>query len=224
LGLRWLTRRIPDRFKSRIPTFTGEFEAIDWERTRVYFSSVASQSLMLNRRGREPWGIVSPGGEYERIREEVIAGLKSLQHPETSQAVVSHVYRPEEIYHGPFVSRAPDIIVQCAPGFQLQHGFDAPVIQSAQRSPGSRSGIHAPEGMALGWGAGVKSSASFHAHIADVAPTVLHAFGLSVPDLDGRVLEELFDSPALVTAGSSKPYSPEQEKKITERLERLGYL
>lgn len=224
LGLRWLTRRIPDRVKSRIPTFTGEFEAIDWERTRVYFSSAASQSLMLNRRGREPWGIVSPEREWERIREEVITGLKSLKHPETGQSIVAQVYRPEEIYHGPYVSHAPDIIVQCAPGYQLQHGFNAPVIQSAQRSPGSRSGIHAPEGMALLWGAGIKSAVPFHARIADIAPTVLHAFGLSVPDMDGRVLDELFDSPALVAAGSSSPYSPEQERKITERLQRLGYL
>jgi predicted AlkP superfamily phosphohydrolase/phosphomutase len=228
LGLRWLTQRLPERMKSRIPTLRDEFEGIDWERTRAYFSSLASQSLMVNLRGREPFGVVSPGREYHQICEQVMAGLKTLQHAETKQSIVAEVYHREEIYHGTFVDRAPDIIAQCAPPFQLQHGFNSPLIQTAS-GVAPRSGTHAAQGMALLWGGKIKPKIGLEAHIADIAPTVLHAFGLPVPDMDGRILHEAFDSSCELNlvaslAESDSSYSPEQERKITERLRRLGYL
>jgi predicted AlkP superfamily phosphohydrolase/phosphomutase len=227
LGLTGLTRRIPEGMKSRLPMPAGEFDSsqqIDWERTRVYFSSLSGQSLMVNLKGREPWGIVS-GSEYERICADVIARLKTLRHEVTGQPILTEVHHREEAYDGPFVSRAPDIIAQCASGYQLQHGVDAPIIQPVQQGVESRSGIHAPEGMALLRGPGIRANSRFHAHIADVAPTILHTFGLSAPDMDGRMLDEVFAEPALcaVAGEGSSPYSPEQERKITERLRRLGY-
>ena len=80
------------------------------------------------------------------------------------------------------------------------------------------------------------------ASLMDIAPTALYALGLPVPDdMDGQVLEELFDedfrranpvrfsrsddSPSSHEDGEKKDYDDaEDEEKVKERLRSLGYL
>jgi arylsulfatase A-like enzyme len=71
----------------------------------------------------------------------------------------------------------------------------------------------------------------------DLAPTILYAMGVPVPsDMDGRVLDEAFDSEYLSAfkvqysdAPTDRPsgeqeYSDEDEEEIKERLRGLGYV
>ena len=75
------------------------------------------------------------------------------------------------------------------------------------------------------------------AALIDLAPTVLAAMDVSVPDdMDGKVLTDAFEDgyfrehPIRYTAGQSVGthdevhLSPEQEEMIRERLRGLGYL
>ena len=78
------------------------------------------------------------------------------------------------------------------------------------------------------------------ARIIDYAPTILHSFGVEVPqDMDGRVLQEIFteeylsDTPVRVSETTSAEYdapdkSPamteEESEEIRVRLRGLGYL
>jgi predicted AlkP superfamily phosphohydrolase/phosphomutase len=182
------------------------------------------QSLRLNVRGREPYGIIAPGDEYLQTRERVMGELRKIRNGSGGQ-IITDAYARDDIFSGPFMDDAPDIVVQCASGYQLQNGVRGPLIQSALHGTWPRSGAHAPEGMALFWGSGVKKAIEFHAHITDIAPTVLEAFGAEAPDLDGRPLRELFSA-----NGDQSPhagpygYSREQEALVTERLRMLGYL
>jgi hypothetical protein len=70
-----------------------------------------------------------------------------------------------------------------------------------------------------------------------MAPTILHLMGQPVPeDMDGRVLEELFE-PAFIVAnrvevggsegldgGQGTQYSDEEAAIVEERLKALGYI
>jgi len=70
------------------------------------------------------------------------------------------------------------------------------------------------------------------ATIADLAPTVLHAMGLPVPDdMDGRVLSELFADGRRVETEAARGsdsdaavYTAEEEAAIEASLRGLGYI
>ena len=75
------------------------------------------------------------------------------------------------------------------------------------------------------------------ASIMDIAPTLLHDLQMPIPsDMDGRVLEEIFNQDFLrrvpisyVDSLSGKPpkdtdYTAEEEQAIIRRLQDLGYL
>lgn len=85
------------------------FSNVDWTRTRAY--GLGINGLYLNIKGREPEGIIAPGDEAERLRTELIERLLALRDPETGEQVIAGVYRPEDIYSGPYVGKAPDLIV-----------------------------------------------------------------------------------------------------------------
>jgi len=85
------------------------FQNTDWSRTKAY--GLGINSLYLNLRNREPNGIVNSGSDFESLRSELIQRLKAIRDPETGAAVISNVYRPQEIYSGPYTNRAPDLIV-----------------------------------------------------------------------------------------------------------------
>lgn len=85
------------------------FADVDWTGTKAY--GLGINSLYLNVKGREPDGTVAPGSEFEQERSTLIEKLLSIKDPETGDAVISNAWRPEEIYSGPNISRAPDILV-----------------------------------------------------------------------------------------------------------------
>ncbi|HNR95092.1 MAG TPA: alkaline phosphatase family protein [Kiritimatiellia bacterium] len=98
--------RARSRFDRGHASFFGD---TDWSGTKAY--GLGINSLYLNLRGREPEGTVGPGAEAEALKDELIARLKAERDPATGQPPVTNVFRPEEIYSGPFVSLAPDLIV-----------------------------------------------------------------------------------------------------------------
>lgn len=85
------------------------FGETDWTQTRAY--GLGLNGLYLNMRGREADGIVKPGDESERLAGELIRHLTSVHDPETGERVISRVCRSSEIYSGPYVQDAPDLLV-----------------------------------------------------------------------------------------------------------------
>jgi predicted AlkP superfamily phosphohydrolase/phosphomutase len=175
----------------------------DWERTRIY--SVGSYgNLYVNLRGREPQGQVAPGQDYERLLRDVADYLLALRDPEDGQTVVESVWRREEIYLGPALSRAPDLILGWRDyAYECRHHLGsgsssvfADTIRLNEVVTTPITGCHRPDGVLLAYGAGVRPGLIHGASVTDVAPTVLHAFGLPVPpEMDGHALEALFDQP-----------------------------
>jgi len=215
------------------------FLDVDWSRSRAYSFGRHLGSIYLNVRGREPEGIVEPGAEYEAVRNEIEQMAHDFRDPRTGRKLIGEITRREEIYSGPYLDRAPDLILRPQEPSDIFFGL-ADFGHRDTVSPVYRySGMHRDYGMLIMNGPGVRQGASLKgAAIQDLAPTVLHTMGLPVPaDMDGRVLVDAFDReymtafPVAIGAPSASieqtigtDYTQEGEKEIRDRLEGLGYL
>jgi predicted AlkP superfamily phosphohydrolase/phosphomutase len=66
--------------------------------------------LYLNRKGREKFGCVD-AAEAADLEDELIEKLCKIRDPENDELVISKVFRAAEIYSGPHVSLAPDLLI-----------------------------------------------------------------------------------------------------------------
>jgi predicted AlkP superfamily phosphohydrolase/phosphomutase len=216
---------------------------VDWANTRAYALG-AGGNLFINLQGREPQGIIQPGGDYERLRSDLIAALRMLSDPETGAPLVKNVYRKEELYRGPQVDKAPDLIIQWQDYSNWGRGrYDslAPVFEDQNRMEFTDlplTGSHRPEGILIAWGPGVLPGQSVTgARLVDLAPTILGLLGINPPDyMDGQRLDALFTSERRTLfpspssqevgpiSGTGHDYTPEEAEQITEHLRSLGYL
>lgn len=241
-GLGWVPRLVPRGLKRQVPQASASFAKvagrIDWSRTRAYCPSAPGSGLWINLRGREPEGIVAPGEEYERVREALRQDLLAYRDPRSGEPVVAAVHRREDIYHGPYADGGPDLLVETAPTVCMVEGLGPRALVPAGRTPDERTGNHARDGILLLWGSEFRRGERLATvAIEDVAPTVLHLLGLAADrDMDGRVLVEAF-RPEVIAArppqvldqtyelqASSFRFSAEDERKIQDMLEGLGYL
>jgi len=211
---------------------------IDWAHSRAYSGSLTAEAIYLNVKGRDPFGIVEPGEEYDRICQQIITHLKALRGPD-GEPVVKNVYRRDELYEGPFFDRAPDLLVEI--GWQKYLISDRLSGDSyfEEIDFAAARGRHRPLGVLVAYGKPFRQGAVYNeSRLIDLAPTVMHLQGLPVPrTMDGRVLEELFDSSWLAEHPvqysdedemlgheEEHAYSEEDVEAITEHLRALGYL
>jgi predicted AlkP superfamily phosphohydrolase/phosphomutase len=154
---------------------------IDWSRTRAYTFGLAG--IYLNLKGREGQGIVAVG-ESDALKKELAAKLTGLRDPERDQVAIHRAYAKEEVYRGPYLDVAPDVVVGYNIGYRSS--WDAalgrvgsPVFQDNLKA---WSGDHCTDA-ALIPGV-VFCNRTFEADkpgIEDMAPTALTLFGLKPP-------------------------------------------
>ncbi|MDQ7857868.1 MAG: alkaline phosphatase family protein [Armatimonadota bacterium] len=242
----WLPRSVTWRLRQRGSAVARSVAAAlayeyDWSRTRAFCLS-ASGEVWLNVRGREPMGVVEPGEEYDRLRRRIRDVFLRLRDATTGQPVVEAVEFRDEIYHGPFVERAPDLLIRFAEVAPAALALDGEVIRRPRQAPSPRdlsAGGHRPDGMIVLAGAGVRQGVEVHdARLQDVAPTLLYWMGQAVPaSMDGRVLvgaftPEYLRAHPIQTSEATGPartqpgygYTGEEAARIAERLRRLGYM
>lgn len=209
------------------------FDDVDWSRTVAYSIGHVGQ-IYINLRGREPQGIVEPGAEYERVRQQVVEALKALRHPETGKPMVDQVIPGEEAVHGPYARSGPDLHVVFDGYRAIAFPLFATDSRLVTRQIRGDSGCHRLHGLLIAWGAGIRPGrVSEGAHIMDLAPTVLHLMDLPVPDdMDGRVLTSMLSSDrpvryehvAAAETGPETELSTEETAEVEGRLRALGYL
>jgi len=180
-----LRHRLPglrDRVQSDV-----RFASIDWSATTAY-AGPSPYEVWINCRGREPQGIVAPGADYERVRDDLMVALMDWRDAETGKGRVRAVYRREEVYHGQYLDLAPDVTIEWNPEA-------APLAETLEGNTSRFDADHQPEGILLAVGPEIRAEAEIHsANLVDLAPTILHLLRVPLLEpLDGRVLVELFE-------------------------------
>jgi predicted AlkP superfamily phosphohydrolase/phosphomutase len=226
------------------------FTSIDWSRTKAYCSEVLASppSIWINLKGVKPQGIVDPK-DYAELVNFIIGKLAELKDPRDGQPVIKRVYRRDEIFHGPFANEGADLVLDwwsenslfsTQPSFPEDTHKPALIIREHKPSANSEwGGTHRLQGIVVGRAPAFKAGAEIeNAQLIDLAPTILHLLGVSIPeDMDGAVLTSAFRREFLMehpvesgaasgTSGGDRPsgYTDEESAKVEERLQALGYL
>jgi hypothetical protein len=130
--------------------------------------------------------------------------LLGLRDPWTGAKVVRAVHAREALFHGPFVTRAPDLLLE----LELDAGYSYNLMPSTEsrapfrklevrehlgRKGRSLAGSHRDRGLYVAAGPSVlpvgRLDPSIPAHIADASATLLARLGVAPPaDASGRVL------------------------------------
>ena len=223
----------------------ARFGAIDMARTSVFSDELNYfPGLHYNLRGREPDGIVDPA-EVPALRKRCEEALYALRDPETRRPVVAQVHAREELFRGPFVARAPDLLLELA----LDRGYSYNLMPSGGasavfrrlgpeeylgRKGRSLPGSHRDRGLFIACGPQVRALGHIDAAMADVSATVLERMQIAAPpDLAGRVLRSALRAretalcaplPDAHEAAREMVASGTQQARVEERLRRLGYI
>ena len=211
----------------------ARFGGVDWSRTVAFSEEVNTQpGVWINLGGREQRGCVAPQ-DYEAVRAQVIERLEAWRLPGGSPAI-ARARRREDVYSGPFVERAPDIVVELGTdrGYGLSlvptrwqpdendsSGTSSVEMLSGDALSGGRgrgmNGTHRPDGIfvASGGGSGGEDGAALAPDcLARVAPAIARGMGLRwTPGSDDG-------------EPGSLVYNDEESDMVAARLRALGYL
>jgi predicted AlkP superfamily phosphohydrolase/phosphomutase len=172
-----------------------------------------------------------------RLGDPAVAGavtelLMGLRDPD-GLPLVSAVHRRADLYDGPYVERAPDLLVEVADeSVDLHDGAHAPQpwVSRAELPWGTHrvDGIVAISGAPM-TGKGPSGPLSGRRREApDIASTVLDLLGLDVEGLDGSSLVASGGGHQVVEAAVASTadavYSDEEEAAVLEHLKGLGYV
>ena len=215
----------------------------DWSKTHAFVG--VHNDLWLNLAGREPQGIVAPA-DAAAVRDEIVAGLLELRDPASGGPVFAGAHLKEDIYSGPALDLAPDVMLD-----PWSAGYRVAVKREPSTDivipPASLAGVdvawssdHRPEGIFVAAGPNIASNAApaegSVLSLYDVAPTALALLGHAVPEgLDGAVattaLAPAFLASNPVTYGTQTTarseagdYSADEAAAVASHLKDLGYI
>lgn len=228
-GLIKLERFLPH---SVISVFPSHETSIDWSKTKAYMMSNASKGININLQGREHTGIV-PKSEYDLVRKEIVEKLRKVT-TNDGQPVFQIADIKENIYSGPFVSQAPDIVTWPFPEYKIRIGSKMKNhMRKVIEAQHTLEGIYVYSGDDF-----VSGKRTREISIMDIAPTLLHILGLPVPnDMDGKVVTDFFNPDSLAGkkqviyrnplikefSGTTKQDSSTDEE-VAAKLKALGYM
>jgi predicted AlkP superfamily phosphohydrolase/phosphomutase len=212
--LQYLLYHAPKNLKKRIPSENSLEDQIDWNKTKAYSVTrgYGEGYIYLNTKT----------SEYGKMIDYIIQELKKIKDPKTGNKVIEKVYRKKEIYNGKYSNNAPDIVFLTR---HLEYIVSPSLAEGTIFSNGGkiRSGSHRISGILMATGPELKEGFKIDgARITDIAPTVLHMFGVSIPkDMDGKVLTEIFDQNSEVVRRIIKYQDESEKNKIRQTIKKL---
>jgi predicted AlkP superfamily phosphohydrolase/phosphomutase len=213
-----------------LPDEQPMFADIDFGRTRAYCFGYGGQIYL---------GEVTGAEDDRALGDELATAFAEIRHPDSGDQAFD-VRRKEELYHGSYLDRAPELVL--LPRDERVH-----VDSSRQRwqEPFRRherlfkrgtahfSGQHAVTGVLAAAGPGIaREGVPPGSEISQMPATLLALLGLDA-SLDGAAIEAILDPATTshrqeVGPVSQHPVEPsgytrEEEELIVERLRDLGY-
>ena len=187
------------------------YRNVDWSRTRAY--ALGFNSLYINLKGREKEGIVTPGPERDRLAAELTERLNEIKDPENGKGIVKRAHRREDVYSGPYLEQAPDILVGYDWGYRtswesaLGDITEDLITVSEEKWSGDHCGAtEVVPGILFS----NKKIFMNRPHLYDVSPSILAEFGLPIPE-------------DMLGINIFKP-EPDKTEKWKEQLKSLDYI
>jgi predicted AlkP superfamily phosphohydrolase/phosphomutase len=215
------------------PATDRVFADIDFGSTRAYAFAAGGQLFL---------GEVTGARDDRRYLESLAAELAEIEHPATGEKAF-RVLHKEELYSGPFVDRAPELVL--LPHDERIHvdasrrPFESAFERKERLDPEHSYGFsahHGVNGILAAAGPGIRPADHLpqDAEIVQLPATILRLLGLSAEGLDGDPLAAILEEgagAAAATIASDAPqetsdepvYTEEEERQMVERLRDLGY-
>jgi len=166
-----------------------QMRGLDWSRTRAFTLPTDLEGcIRINVIGREPYGIVEPGAQYDELCDEIRTRLEELVQPATGEPAVRRVWLRNQVFPGPRQEQLPDIVVTWNDKAPFVSVSSPRVGHVEGTSPDPRPGTHSTTGFLLAAGPGIGSDQEGQGHLMDVAPTLLHLLDVALPHFDGTPL------------------------------------
>jgi len=166
------------------------FKQVDWSKTKAY--ALGLSGIYLNLKGREAQGIVDPGEDAKKLRQELCGKLTGLKDPDSGEIAITKAYDAYAHLSGPYLENAPEVIVGYNEGFRMDWEGTLGAVSDKVFSDNTKSwsGDHCIDPALV---PGVLFSSvklkKTEAWIGDLAPTILRLFDLKVPAyMDGKPL------------------------------------
>jgi predicted AlkP superfamily phosphohydrolase/phosphomutase len=163
---------------------------VNWSRTRAF--AIGLSGIFLNLKGKYAQGIVEPGTEADRLREEIARRLTGLVDPQTGAGAIKQTYMTAKVYRGPYKENAPDLIPGYERGYRVS--WETAIGRATESvfhdNTKAWSGDHCIDPSLI-------PGVLFCNHpietemcrLMDIGPTVLDLFGVPVPGhMDGKPL------------------------------------
>jgi predicted AlkP superfamily phosphohydrolase/phosphomutase len=152
---------------------------VDWSRTKAY--ALGLSGIYLNLEGREAKGIVR-SQEVEELQKAIIGRLAGLADPVRGKIAVRSVKSREQVYRGPYVSEAPDLLINFAEGYRASWhtplgGVPSGCFEDNEKKWGGDHCIDpdlVPGVLFIN-----RPFNAEHASMVDLAPTILESLGLA---------------------------------------------
>ncbi len=163
------------------------YDHVDWSKTQAYAMGI--NGLYVNLHGRDPHGSVMPR-DAKKIKAEIAAKLADVRDPLNGRNVITKAYDSQEIYSGPYIDLAPDLVIGYQSGYRISD--EAVLGKFPDGIIGDRkdkwSADHCMDPAVV---PGVlltnRKVASGRPGLWDLAPTILQEFGLKVSlEMDGK--------------------------------------
>jgi predicted AlkP superfamily phosphohydrolase/phosphomutase len=140
--------------------------------------------VVIRVQGREKHGCVAPGAEYDSVREEIASAALEFRDPDSGDAVFQAAFKREDLYHGPYLEQAADLILAPFDGYDPKGVL---FKETLTHKGDELVGVHTHDDAMLYVGG--RAIASKQISVLNVMPTILDIMDVPhPPDLDGESL------------------------------------
>lgn len=151
-----------------------EIPEIDWTKTKAIMTR--SNSIYINLKGRDPYGIVDPSDKYE-LEEQIITDLYSYKHEKTGKRIVAlALHNKDAVLLGLGGPMGSDIVFVIHESYVEDHG---PGLSTAW---GYNDTSLSPIFLAAGQGIKKNYRTNRYIREVDLAPTAAVLLGVDMPE------------------------------------------